>query len=204
MNNVELMNQISQLQQEYYNHNTKKTFFKKNQKLELAGLVSNNFNMNDLLKSALYIIPNTNKIYFDYPVFKTFANPENYVNIVNYLIQLLNECIHYHNSYEMHLNLKTFSISAVERYRTGIEWFCTECLKNNMNYNEKIVHMHIYHTPSVIDTIATILDRFIHPDVKKKIIKYTKPDSEHNIQLIMSYCSSINSSNNIGLKTDSI
>ena len=35
----------------------------------------------------------------------------------------------------------------------------------------------MYNVPSLIDAIAKLLDGFIHPEIKTKIIKYTREES---------------------------
>ena len=183
-NSVELFEQIHQLQQDYYEQNDKKRFFKKKQKIECASIISNAFDFQRLLNATVFIIPNTSHIFFDYPTFKTYAHPDIYQQIVSHAIQQIDHCIESYGSYEMHLNMNTFSVSAVNRYRECIMIYCNECMKN-MEYYKKIVNMHMYNVPTLFDSIAIVLDTFINPDIKSRIIQYSKSDSEIVIPKLM-------------------
>ena len=61
-----LINKIKEIQDDYYSKNKKNTIFKNKQKFECANTVCNVFTIEYLISQALYIIPNTNKIFFDY------------------------------------------------------------------------------------------------------------------------------------------
>jgi hypothetical protein len=140
---------------------------------------------------TIFVIPNTNHIYFNYPLFKTYAASSLYNSIIDHTLGIVNICIDKYGSFEMHVNLNTFSISAVERYHDAIRLFCDECLKNNKDYYNKIKNMHIYHVPSIFDKISIILDKFINPVIKSKIIKYTKDNSYHVIKKLHEWCDKI-------------
>ena len=138
----------------------------------------------DVLEKTIYIIQDSEHIYFDYTVFKLYAHPSNYCKIITHLLKLLNHCIDKYGRYEIHINLNTFSISSLERYRECIDLYCNECLKSHTEYYKNIVCMHIYNTPSVIDTISNVLSKMIHPEVKQKVKKYGKEESEVLLQQI--------------------
>ena len=187
----EILGKIDELKKQYYNENEKNTFFKKKQKIECANAISQNFNMQQLMNSTVFIIPNTNHIYFNYPLFKTYAHIDIYGVLIEHALAVLNICIDNYGSFEMHVNLNTFSISAAERYYNAIRLFCDECLKNQKDYYQKIKNMHIYHAPSLFDKISILLDRFINPVIKSKIKKYTKEDSEIVIKKLYELCNKI-------------
>jgi hypothetical protein len=172
-----LFQTIEDLKTQYYEQNEKKSIFKKRQKLDCAETISSHIELQKLLDATIFIIPNTSHIFFNYPTFKTFAHPGIYHDIVEHAMRQLNYCIDKYGSYDMHLNLDTFSISAVERYNEGIRLYCNQCLKNKCEYYKKITNMHMYNVPSLIDAIAKLLDGFIHPEIKTKIIKYTREES---------------------------
>jgi len=187
----EILGKIDQLRNKYYSQNEKKFFFKKKQKLECANTIAQNFDIHTLIGSTVFIIPNTNHIYFNYPLFKTYATNSLYNSIIEHTLCIVNICIDTYGTFEMHVNLNTFSMSAVERYNDAIRLFCDECLKNNKDYYKKIKNMHIYHVPSIFDKISIILDKFINPVIKSKIIKYTKDDSDHVIKKLHELCDKI-------------
>ena len=187
----EILEKIDELRNQYYTQNEKKLFFKKKQKLECANVIAQNFDINMLIGSTVFIIPNTNHIYFNYPLFKTYAASSIYTNIINHTLDIINICIDTYGTFEMHVNMNTFSISAVERYHDAIRLFCDECLKNKKDYYKKIKNMHMYNIPSLFDNISKILDNFINPIIKSKIIKYTKDESNHVIKKLHELCDKI-------------
>lgn len=181
-----IIDQMNVLKNQYYAENEKNIFFRNKQKNKVASIINENMNINDILGKTMFIMKNDDCIYFDYTVFKLYAHPSNYSIIISNLLKLLNSCIDKHGRYEIHINLHTFSISSLERYRDCIDLYCNECLKANTEYYKNMVCMHIYNTPSVIDTISTLLSKMIHTEVKQKVKKYGKIESESIIQNIVS------------------
>jgi hypothetical protein len=76
---------INELTSQYYSDNKKNMFFKSNQKMECASVVSNQIGINELIQNTIFLIPDTNSVFMDYTVFKTYATPDNYPKIVNYI-----------------------------------------------------------------------------------------------------------------------
>jgi hypothetical protein len=182
-NKNELLDQMSKFKEDYYSQNTKNTFFKKNQKIDLAKQVSLSFDINMLLQKTGYIIPGTQHIYFDYTVFKTFANEDNYNLIVSYILNLFQTCITDHGEYIVHVNLDTFTVSAAERYKNLITLFNECCMSNkSIEYSKMLKFWKIYYTPSVIDMITKILKTVLEPEIIQKIIFVSKKDSEEKLQ----------------------
>ncbi len=72
MSNSNIMNKIQILQNEYYNTYNKNILFKTNQKFNCANLICNEIGIEKMLQKTIYIFEN-NKIFIDYPIFKTFA-----------------------------------------------------------------------------------------------------------------------------------
>lgn len=182
MSQTDLLELLNKVQTDFYTNNGgKNILFKNNQKQKCTESITNQFNLYDLLKSTVYIIPNTNKIYLNYLLFKTFANNSNNNEIIDYIIELLCQCINTYGQYEMHINLHSFSISAAERYKSSIQLFCEKCysLNNtcNVNFAGMLIHMYIYNTPSVISTITQLFKPFIDPLLNQKLIFITKDQS---------------------------
>ena len=74
---------IQQLQEQYYNKNKKNSLFKSSQKLDCAKHITEQIPLNDLLSKTFFLKENTNIVITDYLVFKTYANPNNYQQIVD-------------------------------------------------------------------------------------------------------------------------
>ena len=185
----DFLNKITKLQNDFYSKNPKNVLFKSQQKTNCASAVSTQMDMNTLIQNTVYIINNTNKIFIDYTIFKVYANPSNYQDIVDYVLSLFDFAIQRFGNFEVHLNLNTFTVTACQRYKKIIETFITGCLRNNTEYIKKIDKLHIYNTPTVFDNIALILNQLIHPEVKDKIVLYNKTDSNERIQCLFAVSS---------------
>ena len=186
-----LLNQIDDLNKKYYDKNAKNIFFKKQQKRECANYISQNVDIDILLRATIFIIPNTSHIYFDYTFLKTYATPDLYPRMIKFAITLFDECIQKYNMYEMHINLNTFTLSALERHYDVVRIFCEECLRAGQCYSEKLTKLHIYYIPSVFDKMSLLLDKFIHEEVKTKIVKYTKEESDIVTTKLYELCNKI-------------
>ena len=57
-----------------------------------------------------------------------------------------------------------------------IEQFCQRM--NNTHYFDYMQIMYIYNTPTMIDTISSFFSYLLHPDIKKKMVKYDKAESD--------------------------
>lgn len=175
--NNSFLDNIQRLQNQYYQKDPKNTFFKKYQKTNCASEIATKMDTNELLQKTAYIIPNTNRVWIDYLIFKVYANPGNYTSIIQYLLSLIINVINIYGSFEIHINLDTFSISAAERYKDSIYLFCEECIKLNTQFSNSISNMYIYNTPSVMDRISALFASIISTEVKSKIILINKRDS---------------------------
>jgi len=181
INSNNILNDIEQFKNTYYSENKKAFFFKKSQKLDCASKISSEFDINDLLAQTFIILPNTNRVYLDYTVFKLYANPDNYHTIVTYVIQLFQKCIDTYGSFECHFNLNSFTITAAERYKSAIEMFCKECLKSETRYGRMLSKMYIYYSPGVIERFTSLFAHLIDPFVRDRFIIYSKEESEDKL-----------------------
>ena len=186
--NSDMLELLNKMKNEYYTNESKNMFFKNAQKEKCAQSISKQIDFSELLKNMAYIIPGTNKIYIDYPIFKSFANETNYGNIINYIIEKIMSCIQQYNMYEMHLNLKGFTISAAERYKSVIQLFCNQCCTSSPDatngFSKHLINMYIYHTPSMMETIFKGFSKMIDPLIKHKILLYSKSDSDASMAVL--------------------
>lgn len=173
----ELIDKIENYKEDYYLKNSKNIIFKKSQKNELAQEISSQFDMTRLLNSTAFQIKNTENIYFDYTVFKLFANETNYNYIIQHVMNLFNNCIVHFNKIVVHVNLDTFSVSAAERYKNIIVLFNNTCVSTESDYETKIPNWYIYNTPNVLNMIHRLLKNIIDPKIIKKATMYPKYQS---------------------------
>jgi hypothetical protein len=179
--NSELENfnkRISELTNQYYSDNKKNMFFKSSQKMDCAAAVTNQIGIDELIQKTVYIIPNTNSVFMDYIVFKTYATPENYNKIVNFILTLFDYCITTYGDYIVYVNLESFTVSAAQRYKNVIDLFLRNCMASNTQYSIKIKNMIICNTPNTFQNIAKFLTPFIDPIVKTKIVLCDKEESK--------------------------
>jgi len=185
-NSNNVLDQATKLQNEFYSNHSKNTLFKSNQKVECATAVSNQMDVNHLIANTFYILPNTNSIFIDYLIFKTFINPTNYDAAINHVLKLCNDCIKIYGCYDVHLNLSTFTISSCHRYKDFIQTYSSRCLNcdgeqladgSATEFGVKLNKMHIYNTPNVMSNIITILSPIIAVEIKPKIFLHNKNES---------------------------
>ena len=153
------------------------SLFRSTNKLNCAKMVSSNIDIQELIKNTTFIIPNTNKIYIDYVLFKSYANDQVYNTLIQYVILLFHTCIESHNSFEIHIDLNTFSISAAQRYKPAIQMLCNECLSSQTSLMSYLTIFRIYNTPYMIDSISAIFRPFISDQIKNKVEFVNRKDS---------------------------
>jgi len=172
--NIHDFNEIIKLQREYYEKNKKNFFFKKNQKQECAESICSQMSLEDLMNQTFCIIPNQNRIIFDYRVFKLYGNPNNYMEIVDNVLRFCTWCSNEYTNFEIHVNLATFTISSAERYRDIIILFCDECTRRDTRFTECLISMNLHNVPNIIDQISKLLMPLIPPDVRPKLRIYNR------------------------------
>lgn len=176
-NTMVKLEEIKQIQNAYFQENSKNIFFKNSQKFDCANTVCNNIDISDLLYHTSWLIPNKNKVYFDYTVFKQYACPENFGVIVDDVLAKCIDCSNQYTMFEVHVNLASFTITAAERYKSMIEMFCNECFRRDTRFTERLVCMCLYNIPTMIENISRILLPLIPPEVRPKLRLYSKNES---------------------------
>jgi len=180
-----LMKDLESFKEEYYSKNSKNTFFKKSQKADCAKKICEEYDIYELLKQTAYFIPSNNEIFFNYPMFKLFANEENYNTIIDYVFELINESIRLYDQYIIHIDLSGFTITAAERYKGLIIKFNAKCIESKeiryINYCKK---WFIYNPPLVIDMIGSIVYPLLHPDVLNNLTICPKKDSPNALNAL--------------------
>jgi len=180
--NKNILYEMEEIQKSFYNEQSKNMFFKKSQKTQIAKTINEKFDLSQLLANTIYILPNTNWIYIDYPTLKMFIHPEIYRQIVDYILLLYRKCIASHGNYSLYVNLNGFTISAAERNKDGIILFCTNCLnQKDFNYSELITKIHILHAPSIMTTLMNMFKPYFAKNISERIELYKKTESDELI-----------------------
>jgi hypothetical protein len=171
------LEKILKYKEEFYETTKKNMFFKNAQKRECAESICNKISLVDLMNNTFWIVPNKNQMYFDYRIFKLYGTPSNYGEIVDNVLRFCSWCVSEYGTFEIHVNLATFTVSAAERYRDIIIYFCDESLKRDTMFSEALVYMNIYNVPSCVDQISRLLLPLIPPDVRSKLRLFKKEQS---------------------------
>ena len=164
------IDKIKGLQEQYYSGNKKNIFFKNKQKLDCASLVCENIPIDTLISNTIYLVPETNRVCVDYTIFKLFATPDNFQQVADYIIDQFRQRIEIYDNFQLHINLNSFTISALERYKTIIRYFCDKCMASDTRYSKKMEKMFIYNPPKSFDSVVSVLKPFIDSSVYDKIV----------------------------------
>ena len=164
-----IQDKIAALQKQYYDKNKKNSIFKSSQKLDCAKHITNNISLETLLNKTFYIKENTNIIMTDYLIFKNFANPSNYEEIVQYTISLANYCIQEFGSYILQVNLQSFTMTAAQRHTEIIKIFCERCLRKESILYKHLEGMYVYNYPSIISSIRKVFTPFFDKEALGKV-----------------------------------
>jgi hypothetical protein len=179
---LNLIDSIKKLEEDFYSKNKKCLFMKNSQKKNCAGIIADSLSLNELISNTVYIIKDTNKIYINYSLFKTYATPANYQQIIDRFIDLIIITINAFSSFELHLDLKSLTATAIERYQHVFQLYNDSCIKRGIYYDDKIIdNVYMYYSPSVINILSILIMRFTDKSVKKKLISFSKTDSDKYI-----------------------
>lgn len=168
-NENKIQEKIAQLQKQYYDKNKKNSIFKSAQKLDCAKHVTDNISLETLLNKTFYIKENTNIIITDYLVFKTFANPSNYEQIVQYTLSLATYCIQEFGSYALQVNLQSFTITAAQRHSDIIKILCERCLRKESVLYKHLEGMYVYNYPTIISSLRKLFTPFFDKEALGKV-----------------------------------
>jgi hypothetical protein len=134
---------------------------KKMKKHEYSTYIWNNISSReDLIKSSIF--RQNDAVFINYPILKLFAIPEIYGSIVQYLVEIVSDILRTNTTYNIHINIESFTISAAERYSELI----TTAFRNLFTdvYIQPLDKMYIYNVPSVIDYLKTMFRGLMRGD----------------------------------------
>lgn len=165
-----ILSNIKITQDTFYSVSKKNMFMKENQKIQCAEAVLNEYSIDDLIAKTIYVGKDSNQIFVSYAMYKTYAISRNYRQIVNTLVQLIFQVIQTYGSFEMHIDLASFTSTAMQRNLNVFQLYYDTCCKEGLNYDRKTLDkIVIYNTPSVIQALSTLLIKFTDKSIKEKI-----------------------------------
>jgi len=182
MSSNSLVELMEKAKEKYYQTNSKNTFFKNSQKMNCAKKMNETFDIDQMIQQTIFRVRNTNKVLFNYSVFKLYAHPDNYERIIEAVIRTYNSILEEYPDFEAHVILEGFTISAAERYKEAIQLFCHKCMRSDTKYSILTKAMYIYYTPSMIEHISMLLRPFIEPAVYDRITMISKEESAQRLR----------------------
>ena len=182
----EFLLKVERMKEDYYSSNKKNMFLKKTQKNDCATNITSQLDINVLIKNTVYSIPNTNKIFFSYPVFKLYANQEVYPFIIQKVIELIKQTVYVYGKYDFNLDLKTVTVSACERHLPIFHVLIDQCFKTGMVFSTLLEKLSIYNTPNAMDTIIMLVKPFMESNIYGKLVFYKKKESEELLNEFLS------------------
>ena len=176
----DLENEIDRLKDEFYGSSGKNVFFKKAQKFECANQIMSKISIETLLHNTCRPILTYKHrlVYLDYTIFKSYATPETFNVISDYIIKVFKEFRSQYGYLEVAVNLDTFTVSAFERYKQMISIFCDKCFQQQHAFSKSLTEFNIYNLPHTFDAIKQLISPFMLEEVKSKIHLIGKADSE--------------------------
>jgi hypothetical protein len=168
MDSENLEDKIQAYKELYFVNNKKNKIFKSTQKLDCAKEISNHFPIEKLLQSSVYILPNSNCIYIDYPKVKHFLCPDIYDLACKYFYNLHQEILKTYTHFNIRGDLKSITMTAVHRHTDIIKYACSTYLGSN-ELSEKIELIQIYNSPSIVRAILNMFSTLIAQSTVKKV-----------------------------------
>ena len=166
---MNIIQQITSIQNQYYNENKKNRIFKKDQKFECAEYFTKYINLDELIENTLYFVTNTNILICDYTIFKTFMYPEIYPYFNNHFVNMFQYGIDNFEKVNLYIQSDSFTVSAFERYRECIQHLINIIPYGWVEYAETIT---LFNCPSMIENILSLLflllDKNSKDNLKKK------------------------------------
>jgi hypothetical protein len=143
--------------------------------------------MEESLGETVFIIENTNKLYFDYMSFKKFAGKNNYQLIISRILERIDEILKTFKTFEIHVNLFSFCTTSLAKYG---DFLCIFADYSNV-FGDKLTDLYIYYTPSIMDSIFKILTKHIFNQKNQntnipRVVMYSKSESDNYLSCTFS------------------
>lgn len=166
------------LKESYYETHKKNMFMKSSQKFDCARDICSKVDIVGLMDQTFWIVPNKNQVFFDYRVYKLYGNPDNFKLVIDNVLHMTKWCIQEYGTFEIHLNLASFTISAAERYKPMIQMFCDICMaQTEVEYLKNLNTMKVYNIPTVFEHISKLLMPILPPEIVPKMKLLHKTES---------------------------
>ena len=165
---------IQEIQTQFYSTSGKNMLFKRAQKMQCAQAVASELTPQILLAKTFQHIPNTNRIFVNYPMFKTFMCPETYKLSIDYLLELGNFIVQTYGTLEVHIDVQSFTPTAAERFKGFVVQIVKECEIRSTSFSVYLVKMNIYNCPALADHVARMIWNILPIETSGKIHLFQK------------------------------
>lgn len=175
----DLLEKLNALRDSFYAKENKNALFKKTQKEMCARTVADQICVEDAIKTSFFAVTKED-FYLNYPLMKLFLNDNNYVRIIEELIEAIQRtiCENGHAQIRIHINLNGFTVSAAERYKHVLQLFSRTCHERQIALTPYIENVVIYYKPAVMDSIVELLSFCIEAEIKTRLLLIPKEESE--------------------------
>ena len=161
----------------------KNTLFKKAQKEACARSVAAQVSLEEVVSQSFFAVPGrVNSFYMNYPLMKTYVNPDNHEKLTLDLVAALRAAVDAagggERCLEVHINLNGFTVSAAERYKYVVEFFSETCNARDVVLTPHIAQVVIYYAPAAMESILGLLRMCVQPEILQRLRLVAKEDSE--------------------------
>jgi len=107
-----------------------------------------------------------NHVFIEYSFFKFFANEGTYDVITNNIYDSFKNVLNNHETFIIHLSLKSLTLKEVEKHYSYIGKICNLF---KTDFPDKLETCYIYNAPFIFTQIVSILSIFIDKTTREKI-----------------------------------
>jgi hypothetical protein len=133
------------------------------------------------MRTIVHIIPNTNKIYIDYRMFKQYANPSNYEILIDEFVSTINKVKETHDMYEIHVNLSNFTSKAMAHYYPFSQLlFNTQACDMN-----DVICLVAYNVSVLVSSISQLFVKYIGAEFKNRLILHERDTSPQLLDVLL-------------------
>lgn len=123
-----------------------------------------NFLIKEYLNKICFI--KDSSLYIDYRFFKHIANDVTYNFITESIVNSLKNILKTHETFYIHLSLKSLTLNDVDKHYSYITKICT-LFKDE--FPDKLQSCFIYNAPFIFTQVISIISLFIDKKTQKKI-----------------------------------
>ena len=133
------------------------------------------------IKTIVHIIPNSNKIYIDYQLFKQYANPSNYNILINEFASTINKIKESYKMYEIHVNLFKFTSKSMKDYYSFSQllYNMQACDMND------VICLVAYNVSLLVNSISQLFVKYVGAEFKNKLILHERDASNKLLDVLL-------------------